>query len=384
MNPNALPLALLLGLLGTIELAIPNPIPAQVDETEASDFNGDGTVDVADFGLFLGAFGSGDPVFDLNDNGKVGFDDLFIFSRLYGRSYTPARPPTLEPPPIFPNTRGADSPLEDNLNYNFGTQSAHLVFADYRLTLSYGDPFGISALRLQGQSANFANPAKLPFGTTGIIADWEWFKFQRENEQRQIKLKEPTWQAPAVEFYENRVLARFSRPDVLAAGVELRVEYSFEIEQAAFAVRYTIRNGSAAPLLAPYTMLGFPGFTNFAHAVAVETQVQSRTPNPPHDNFRAEAAAAGLDQYRLLRHDVEPWPGRVQPMRGAVVLEESGRLWTLECTFTDDGNFQRLFSGHYNKPLYMTSHLYSFFNDIPVGAQQSIVINYTLSSQPAP
>ena len=74
----------------------------------------------------------------------------------------------------------------------------------------------------------------------------------------------------------------------------------------AFDVRYTIRNGSARLLQNPYTMIGFPGFPNFARVVAVSTALEERRPLDPHANFRDEAAAASRDQYLMLRHDTFP------------------------------------------------------------------------------
>ena len=57
-----------------------------------SDFNSDGKVDFDDFFLFAAAFGArkGDPgfaeKFDLNVDGAVNFDDFFIFAAEFGRT----------------------------------------------------------------------------------------------------------------------------------------------------------------------------------------------------------------------------------------------------------------------------------------------------------
>ena len=48
------------------------------------DFNGDGRVDFDDFFLFAAAFGSKDTKFDLNRDGRVDFDDFFVFAAHFG------------------------------------------------------------------------------------------------------------------------------------------------------------------------------------------------------------------------------------------------------------------------------------------------------------
>ena len=61
---------------------------AAAPETPAAagaDFNGDGTVDFADFFEFVDAFGGSDPRFDLNGDGSVGFADFFEFVDAFGQ-----------------------------------------------------------------------------------------------------------------------------------------------------------------------------------------------------------------------------------------------------------------------------------------------------------
>ena len=50
----------------------------------ATDFNGDGRTDFADFFLFADAYGSTDPRFDLDGNGRVDFADFFRFVDAFG------------------------------------------------------------------------------------------------------------------------------------------------------------------------------------------------------------------------------------------------------------------------------------------------------------
>ncbi len=50
----------------------------------AGDFDDNGGVDFVDFSLFMEAFGSVDPRFDLNGSGRVDFEDLFLFADRFG------------------------------------------------------------------------------------------------------------------------------------------------------------------------------------------------------------------------------------------------------------------------------------------------------------
>ena len=58
----------------------------------ATDGNGDGDVNFADFLTFAGKFGSRpgqeryDPRCDLNGDGQIGFDDFLIFTADFGSS----------------------------------------------------------------------------------------------------------------------------------------------------------------------------------------------------------------------------------------------------------------------------------------------------------
>ncbi len=51
-----------------------------------SDFNRDGTIDFADFLLFVGAFGSSESQFDIDGNGSVDFTDFLMFVQVFGKT----------------------------------------------------------------------------------------------------------------------------------------------------------------------------------------------------------------------------------------------------------------------------------------------------------
>ena len=65
------------------------PLPASAPEI-TGDFNGDRTVDFADFLLFAGGYGRArgepgyDARFDLDDDGTVGFQDFLRFAQAFG------------------------------------------------------------------------------------------------------------------------------------------------------------------------------------------------------------------------------------------------------------------------------------------------------------
>ena len=49
------------------------------------DFNSDGKVDFDDFFLFADAFGGHDPFYDLDSSGGIDFDDFFLFADNFGK-----------------------------------------------------------------------------------------------------------------------------------------------------------------------------------------------------------------------------------------------------------------------------------------------------------
>ncbi|MYK52022.1 MAG: hypothetical protein F4032_09675 [Gemmatimonadetes bacterium] len=54
--------------------------------TGVTDFNGDGRTDLADFLLFVNAFGGTDARFDLDGDGTVGLSDFLIFANAFGKN----------------------------------------------------------------------------------------------------------------------------------------------------------------------------------------------------------------------------------------------------------------------------------------------------------
>jgi Tol biopolymer transport system component len=62
-----------------------NSIDPPVGGAPAPDFSRDGKVDFDDFFLFAAAFGSSNAQFDLDGDGAVGFSDFFIFAEAFGK-----------------------------------------------------------------------------------------------------------------------------------------------------------------------------------------------------------------------------------------------------------------------------------------------------------
>ena len=63
-----------------------NMLPNGGATTGVTDFNGDGRTDLADFLLFVNAFGGTDARFDLDGDGTVGLSDFLIFANAFGKN----------------------------------------------------------------------------------------------------------------------------------------------------------------------------------------------------------------------------------------------------------------------------------------------------------
>jgi len=61
------------------------PLAGSTTGSPAPDFNRDGKVDFDDFFLFASAFGSSNAQFDLDGDGDVGFTDFFAFAEAFGK-----------------------------------------------------------------------------------------------------------------------------------------------------------------------------------------------------------------------------------------------------------------------------------------------------------
>ena len=68
-----------------------------------------------------------------------------------------------------------------------------------------------------------------------------------------------------------------------------------------------------------------------------------------------------------------------QEMWGVVELQQGNRVYTLRSRFTPSAAIGHAFSAHTIKQLYLTSHLYVFFEPIPPGESRTLVVRNELS-----
>lgn len=291
---------------------------------------------------------------------------------------TEERPGTQPEPPEEPAEEDPVAGKRSFTHYS-SSQATTLLMPEYEVVVSYGAPFGISSLKMKDQQLDFVNRARLSFGTQGIIADWEWFKIQVNGREEWLKLKAPYWPSPEIDLSDEQAALRFTRANAILDGIDLEVEFVFAADRPAFDVTYTIRNGTDQVLVEPYTMLGFPGFPNYNRVIEVATAERSRRPRPPHRYYRQEADAVGGEKLLLL-HDVLPLTGDIEELYASVVMQEGSRFFTLETAFTPTFDYTRVYSAHTNKPGYLTSHLYSFYDSILPGSERSATLRYVMTA----
>ena len=59
---------------------------------------------------------------------------------------------------------------------------------------------------------------------------------------------------------------------------------------------------------------------------------------------------------------------------------EGDDVFSLTTRFEADPSHPYVYSAHYNKPGYLTSHLYAYMEDIPEGATRRLVVHHSLGS----
>jgi hypothetical protein len=251
-------------------------------------------------------------------------------------------------------------------------------FEHYDVEVQFTNGFGISSLRYKGQQADFV--ASLP------LADWEWLWLEAGSERNRpddlelrVKLLEPSWDPPVLRQEPGQAaILEFSQQNVLREGLDLAVTMRFYTQEPRFDLTYTISNGTSVPLNFPYIMVGLPGFLDHAVVTAVETgDGQRREPLSPHEDFLSEALAGGRSDYLLLRHDASPIAA--DSLLGVAEIKEDQVTFALKAAYAPNTDIRQAYSAHTNKPLYLTSHLYLFLNNIEVGEVWGATVQYTLS-----
>ncbi|MEE2659477.1 MAG: hypothetical protein VX733_13305 [Candidatus Latescibacterota bacterium] len=343
----------------TLWLAIFANAVAQPRVDNLFDFDGDGTVGIADYERFRSAFVDGDDAYDLNGDGQVDFGDYFLFAEHVEQVEEFAEQqeegPTPRPPALSYRVRHGHAGLE-------------LDMPEYHVVLSRSDPFGITSLRLNEQSSDFAHPS-LP------LADWEWFRFQELGKQIAIKLIERNWGAPTLSLHVDVATVTYGKRDVLRRGVDLEVAFHFYPKATAFHVIYTLTNRSERTVRSPYAMVGFPGFSDHRYVATVSTGHQRR--EALLGSFWSEAQMRGLSDYLLLRQDARPT--RLESLRNSLVIPEAGTDYQLSTYVLVTPQDLRAYAAHTNKPRYLTSHLYTTLADLRPTRSASIVVHYILA-----
>ncbi len=391
----------------------------------AGDFDDNGGVDFVDFSLFMEAFGSVDPRFDLNGSGRVDFEDLFLFADRFGegtvlerarhdsvfaarldsivqRVLAVAKGDTAATPlPPIAASDSSEAPqevepavpeevepavpeeVESAVQEEILPPRYHIVrdgpririfMPAYTIAIQRASPFGIVSLKLNGQTPDFAHP-ELPLG------DWEWFWYRQAGTEDQwlaAKLLQEEWGEPEIVEESDRILLRYQRKNTTEEGADLAVTYRLPLVGSRFGIDYAVVNRTQSWFEEPYIMVGFPGFSNQGFVEEVADAAATRPATPPHTNFQQEANQQSGPEILLLRHDVDPVAANSGSLEGTVRLRFGTSTYRLTTTFTPDAQTVWVYSAHTNKPLYLTSHLYAFLQTLESGVGTQLAVEYEL------
>lgn len=269
---------------------------------------------------------------------------------------------------------GSDSPatpVGTDGEIHQGTARTVVAYPGYRAVVRHGSPFGLTSLALTGQPGDFAHPS-LP------LSDWEWFWYDvdgREAVEKRSKLLQANWGAPAIERHDGAIHIGFSRRDVVLPGIDLDVTFRFR-PAARFEVDYTISNAGADSVPLPYSMLGFPGFTNRKRISVVATNEEPRYVDDGFDSFWEEAQADGRSEYVLSQDAADEVQG--QPLKAMAAYSILGASYRLQAQYLAPAPVTAVHSAHVNKPAYLTSHLYISMADLAPGQRITHTVEYEL------
>ncbi|MBT4096257.1 MAG: hypothetical protein HOC05_02355 [Gemmatimonadetes bacterium] len=223
----------------------------------------------------------------------------------------------------------------------------------FSVAISSGQPFGVVSLRMRDQPGDFAH-WEFPLG------DWEWLWFGDADTVRS-KLIDPVWNGPKVSRTDTSVVLAYSRKSVILDGLDLAVTYTFG-HGPDFDIEYAIKNGSGTTIAAPYSMLGFPGFSNHRWIDFVATNLEPRSAPDSLQSYWEDAVARQVPEYTLLRDDVSfAHAGLLSSVVAYAVL---GEAYLLSSELVDHRMISTAFSAHVNKPGYLTSHIYVTYEDL--------------------
>ena len=218
--------------------------------------------------------------------------------------------------------------------------STLISFLEYEVDISHGEPFGIVSLQMAGQPGNFAH-------WDWPLADWEWFWYDvdgQDNTEKRAKLLDVSWSTPIIDATDDAVLVTFRKSDVVLPNIDLEVRYRFDADRT-FSATYIITNNRSELLPGPYSMIGFPGFSNHKWVNGVSSRVEARFPDLGFTSFWEEAQAGNRSEYTLTRDSDE---SATQPLKGLVAIEAFGKTYTLQAEYRHSDDVAEVFSAHVN------------------------------------
>ncbi|MBT6627093.1 MAG: hypothetical protein HOB49_08795, partial [Gemmatimonadetes bacterium] len=144
--------------------------------------------------------------------------------------------------------------LSEHMRFTRRSDSTLLEFPSYLVEIRHTDPFGITQLRLQDDTRLNLADGTLP------LADWEWLWWTRLGQTQRRKLLQTDWGKPFIEAGEDWIRLHFTR-HMKDHDIIVNVDMDF-YDNLRFGVTYQVTNVGTQAVLAPYVMLGFPGFGN--------------------------------------------------------------------------------------------------------------------------
>ena len=170
------------GLLSLLLLISPLSLFSQDSSPPSLDFNGDGTVDIPDFLIFVDAYGSKegeekyDAKYDLDGNGEIGISDFLIFVDDFGKEvnrvpvFTVASDGTTSVMLSVDENTPSGQPIGDLISATDGDGNA----LTYRLSGADANSFAIDASTGQIQTKGMYDfEQKSSYSVTVIVSDGE-------------------------------------------------------------------------------------------------------------------------------------------------------------------------------------------------------------------
>jgi len=248
------------------------------------------------------------------------------------------------------------------------SDSTLLEFPSYLVEIRHTDPFGITQLRLQDDTRLNLADGTLP------LADWEWLWWTRLGQTQRRKLLQTDWGKPFIEAGEDWIRLHFTR-HMKDHDIIVNVDMDF-YDNLRFGVTYQVTNVGTQAVLAPYVMLGFPGFGNQRQTSLLGNDHMLIRMRP--GDLADHARNLPVEQI-LLKQATEDGTHTQQriPLRSIVHFgDEHVRLVG---TFTPPPAAVHVEAAHVNKRDYLTSHLYVWLDEIPPNQSVDLLVEYEVA-----